>query len=202
MTKASPQHLWKTSRTTQPWAYALALFVLFAGLSVYSLRSNNLHMATLRDKVYAADKAGTGIDEALQNLRDYVGHHMNTNLSSGENAVYPPIQLKYTYDRLINAKASGSNDANARIYTDAQKYCEAKIPTGFSGRYRISCIQSYVASHHASSDYINSDLYKFDFYSPRWSPDVAGWSLVLAVLSFFAFVGLLIVALVRRRQAR
>ena len=31
-------------------------------------------------------------------------------------------------------------------------------------------------------------LYEFDFLSPTWSPDLAGWSLVLAVLTSLGFV--------------
>jgi preprotein translocase subunit SecF len=35
---------------------------------------------------------------------------------------------------------------------------------------------------------IPSALYKFDFVSPTWSPDLAGWSLVLSVLLLVAFI--------------
>lgn len=181
--------------------YVFAIFLVLTVCSAAALRSNYQHMTELRAKVYAADKADGDVVGALQNLRQYVGQHMNTSLSSGQNGVYPPIQLKYTYDRLIKAKSTQTQDQNAAIYTQAQKYCEAKIPTGFSGRYRISCIQDYVKRHNASPTYINPDMYKFDFYSPAWSPDLAGWSLVLTVLSLLVFAVLLAVRLIVRRRS-
>jgi hypothetical protein len=199
MDKRFAHHLWTQVRPIKPW-YFLALTLIFAALTVFGMRSNYAHMITLRNQVYAADKAGQGVDEALQQLRNFVGHHMNTRLSSGDTSVYPPIQLKYTYDRLITAKATQTSDYNAQIYTKAQKYCEKKIPNYVIGKYRVQCIQDYVTSHNASSTYISPDLYKFDFYSPNWSPDLAGISMVLAALSFFAFIS---IALARRliRQA-
>src|SRR5205814_1935226 len=113
----------------------------------------------------------------------YVTSHMNASLSAGPNAPYPPIQLQYTYDRAVQAAGTAVNAANAKIYTDAQHYCEQQIPNGFSGRYRITCVQTYVDSHGVKLPTIPDGLYKFDFLSPRWSPDLAGWSLIATVLS-------------------
>jgi hypothetical protein len=31
-------------------------------------------------------------------------------------------------------------------------------------------------------------LYKFAFVSPRWSPDLAGWSMLVSLLSAVAFI--------------
>jgi hypothetical protein len=200
MDKRYAHHLWTRIRPIKPW-YFLALTVFFAILSAYSLRNNYTHMVRLREQVYAADKAGQGVNEALQDLRGFVGHHMNTNLTTGDTSVYPPIQLKYTYDRLIQAKSQQTSDYNAQIYTKAQKYCESKIPSGFSGRYRIACIQRYVTSHNASATYISPDMYKFDFYSPRWSPDLAGGSIVLGIVSFAGFLVALLIRTVVRRSA-
>lgn len=187
MDKRYAHHLWTRIRPIKPW-YFLLLTVVFAGLAAYGLRSNYLHMVSLREQVYAADKSGKGVTEALQELRDFMGKHMNTNLTSGDTSVYPPLQLKYTYDRLVQAKGEQTSDYNARIYTNAQKYCEAKIPNYTIGKYRVQCIQQYIASHGRESVTIDPDLYKFDFYSPNWSPDLAGLSIVFACLSLLGFI--------------
>ncbi len=197
MDKRYQHHLSRQLQNIKPW-YVFVVFLIFTTVAIYELRSNNLHMAQLRENVYVADQQNKDVNGALQDLRDYVSHHMNTDLSGGDNSVYPPIQLKYTYDRLIRAKSQQTNDDNARIYTEAQKYCEAKIPSGFSGRYRISCIQDYVRKHNASTTYINPDLYKFDFYTPKWAPDLAGISIVLAFLSLLGFVVMLVLKLIGR----
>jgi hypothetical protein len=169
------------------------------------MRSNYETMTTLRDAVYAADKQqdahdGT-VEQALQDLRAYVGQHMNTRLSS-DNGVYPPIQLKYTYDRLQQAEQARVDALNSQIYPNAQAYCEAKYPGSFSGGPRVPCISQYVKEHGTIAQKIPSAIYTFDFVTPRWSPDLAGWSLALAVL-FFAlailrfFVGYLLKVLTR-----
>jgi hypothetical protein len=199
MDKRYAHYVWTKLRPVKP-LYVFIVFVLLASFSVYELRANNLHMADLRSQVYAADKSGKGVDTALQDLRAYVGQHMNTSLSSGQNGVYPPVQLKYAYDRLITAKSSQASDSNSRIYTDAQNYCQTKIPTGFSGRYRISCIQNYVKKHNASLTFIDPALYEFDFYSPKWSPDLAGFSLVLAILTLLGFFALIAVRRIYKHQ--
>lgn len=194
MDKRHLHHLWKRFRAVKPW-YFLVLAVISAAVCVYALRANNEHMSKLRDAVYSADKNDGDVAGSLQKLQSYVTSHMNTNLSGGPNAVYPPIQLKYTYDRLVQAesdKLAQQNSQNSQVYTDAQHYCEAKIPTGFSGRYRVSCIQDYITAH-GIKDPVNvlvvpDSLYKFDFVSPAWSPDLAGWSIVAAILAALLFV--------------
>jgi hypothetical protein len=146
------------------------------------MRANNLHMVKLRNAVYAADKNNGDIQAALKNLQAYVTTHMNTNLSTG-TGVYPPVQLKYTYDRLVQAQGAQLQQANANLYTEAQHVCEQQNPTDFSGRNRVPCIQQYVQAHSSApvAPPIPDSLYKFAFYSPRWSPDLAGWSLLMAI---------------------
>ena len=165
--------------------YFLAVAVLSTVVAVVALRSNNEHMITLRQAVYTADKNNTDIAQPLKELQNYVTTHMNTNLSSGPNAPYPPVQLKYTYERLVAANGSAVTAANNQIYTEAQKACEQQNSADFSGRNRVPCIEQYVKSHNAAMPPVISDsLYKFSFLSPTWSPDLAGWSLVVAALSY------------------
>jgi len=183
MNKRHLHHVWTKFRMIKPW-YFLAIGLLLGTVWIFALRANNQHMVKLRDAVYAADKSGQGVDTALNNLRQYIYGHMNTNPASGADAVYPPIQLKYTYDRLVAAENSRVAAVNTQVYTDAQHYCEQLYPGSFSGGPRVPCITDYVNSHGIKSQTIPDGLYKFSFISPRWSPDLAGWSELLAILSF------------------
>lgn len=170
--------------------YFLVIFVVSSAVCVGALRSNNQQMIKLRDAVYVADKNNTDIQQPLRELQGYVTTHMNTNLSSGPNAPYPPIQLKYTYERLVKSNGQAVADANNKIYSEAQKYCEQQNSTDFSGRNRVPCIEQFVNSRKSEMPPVISDsLYKFSFLSPKWSPDLAGWSLLLAVISLLLFVG-------------
>lgn len=155
---------------------------------VYSLRANNEHMFSLREAVYRADLSNSDVQTALGALQAYVVKHMNTDLSSGSNPIYPPIQLKYTYNRLVEQQANATTTASSQIYTDAQHYCETQNSTDYYGTNRVPCVSAYVQSHPvAKATPIPAELYKFDFVSPRWSPDLAGWSMVVAGLSLLAF---------------
>ncbi|HET8991968.1 MAG TPA: hypothetical protein VFN31_02975 [Candidatus Saccharimonadales bacterium] len=174
------------------------LTVLFGIICVFALRSNNSEMGKLRAEVYAADKNNGNVTLALQNLQKYVTHHMNTNLSAGNGSVYPPIQLKYTYERLLNAESDQAANSNSAIYTEAQDYCQGIIPNAFSGRTRVPCIEQYIQSHDSSLAVVPTSLYEFDFVSPSWSPDLAGYSLIATTLSFLALVVAIIYRLARR----
>lgn len=178
--KSYLHHLWTRIRVVKTW-YLFAAFAVFALVTVAALRSNYTGMTVLREAVYQADKDAGDVEKALQELRSYVSSHMNTGLDGG-NGVYPPIQLKYTYERLVKAEKDRVETATSQIYTDAQSHCEALYPGSFSGGPRVPCIEQYVKSHGTTARSIPDALYKFDFVSPRWSPDLAGWSLVLSLV--------------------
>jgi hypothetical protein len=180
MNKRYLHHVWTKVRPFKTWYFFVA-FVLCAGLAVVSLRQNYIRMTELRSAVYAADKSGGDVEKSLQELRAYVGAHMNTDLETS-SGVYPPIQLKHTYERLLQAEKDRVNKTNAAVYTEAQEHCERQHPESFSGGPRVPCIAQYVKDHGASARSIPDAQYKFSFVSPRWSPDLAGWGLVAAGL--------------------
>lgn len=162
--------------------YLGILATILAITTVIGLRANNEQMAKLRTQLYAADKAGVGVQQALNNLDQYVTHNMNTNLYTGTGGVYPPIQLRYTYNRILARYQAEVTSQNKNLYSNAQNYCQTVDPADFSGNSRVPCIESYVTSHAAKLPNIPTSLYEFDFISPIWSPGVAGWSIVLLVL--------------------
>lgn len=178
--------MWRNLRKVSYW-YILFACLLWTGIAVVALRNNNLRAIQLRDSVIAADKQDGDVETALRKLREFTYAHMNTNLASS-SSVYPPIQLKYRYERLVKA-AEDHAKTNNTVYADAQKYCEKNFPESFYGAGRLPCIQQYIDSHpvkEVAPPNIPDSLYKFDFVSPTWSPDLAGWSIVLA--SFFGFM--------------
>lgn len=173
------------------WVF-LTFFLVSAVVSLSALRSNNQQMIKLREAVNTADKDNADVSTALNNLRAYVYAHMNTSLSSGGNAIKPPIQLKYTYQRLQVAEKTRVESVNAQVYTDAQNFCQTQNPAAFSGRTRVPCVTDYVTTHGGvQAKPIAAGLYQFDFVSPAWSPDLAGWSLVLTILLFIIFVSII-----------
>jgi hypothetical protein len=160
--------------SAKTWLY---LFLATAIICVLALRHNNQTMANLRDDVYAADKSSGDVNTALNKLRAYVYAHMNTSLSSGGNNIKPPIQ------------ANQVQSANQQIYTDAELYCQS-INKAYFGTTRVPCVQNYVINHgiKAASINIPAGLYEFDFVSPAWSPDLAGFSLAASFIFLAAFL--------------
>lgn len=202
MNKRRIHHLWTKVRWIKPW-YFLVLAIISTVICVFALRANNQHMIVLRDAVYKADKDNTDIQKPLQNLRAYVTSHMNTDLNTGKSTVYPPIQLKYTYDRQVQAQVNQLTDSNTGLYSAAQAYCEAQNHTDFSGHNRVPCIEQYVQSHTTQPlAPIPDSLYKFSFVTPRWSPDLAGWSMLAAILSGLLFVATFAISRLMRRYSR
>jgi len=184
MNKRHLHHVWRLYRRLKPWYFIVAV-VVFGVISLVALRHNNEQMVRLRDAVYTADQKNGDVEGAMRNLRQYIYGHMNTSLSSGPNAVHPPIQLKYTYERLQQAQESVLGRGNSALYNEAQAYCDTQTSLGSEV---ISCIQQYASSHGGQLTAIPDSLYKFDFTAAKWSPDLAGWSLVLAVLSALGFL--------------
>lgn len=195
MDKRYLHHVWRKLRPINQWYFLIAA-VFFLAVSVYALRQNNLTAISLRDEVVAADKANKDVEQKLHNFRVFVYSHMNADLSSG-GGVQHPIQLKYRYDRLVAAEKKRVEQSSGGVYNKAQEVCEQKFPAGAvgaSGGGRIACIENYVTQNGgASANPIPDDLYKFNFVSPRWSPDLAGFSIILtgifSVIFIIRFVG-------------
>jgi hypothetical protein len=183
--KAQLHHFWTRIEPIKT-LYLLVALVVSVTVCVTALRNNNLQMVKLRSVVYSADQNNGNVNGTLKTLQSYVVNHMNTNLSDGNGSVYPPIQLKYTYQRLQQAAESSANAAKTQIYTEAQTYCQTLDPTDFSGKNRVPCIENYVTTHPVSTPTIPTAMYEFDFVSPTWSPDLAGWSLLISALLFVA----------------
>lgn len=200
MNKREEHHLWKNLRKLS-YGYFLVICLVSAIIAVMALRHNNITAIQLRDNVSSVDKQNGDTETALKGLRQYVYSHMNTDLASS-TSVYPPVQLKYRYERLLAAQKQQVTDTNSKIYSDAQKHCEQLMPTGVSLN-RVPCIQQYLDTHPLASEQVIPDsLYKFDFASPIWSPDVAGWSLLIFVLALLLFIVRLIAERWLRHQLK
>lgn len=186
MSKRHAHSAWSKFKPLNPW-YLLILAGISGFICVVAMRQNNLQMIKLRDQVFAADKDNGDVEKALRELRTYVYAHMNTNLSSS-NGIKPPIQLKYRYERLVKAEKDRVSQANAKIYNDAQKHCESQISRQVFGGAKISCVKDYVSSHGIKESAVPDGLYKFDFVSPAWSADLAGISMLAAIIFLLLFV--------------
>ena len=165
--------------------------IVFGVISGLSLVNNSKEAKRRYEVLIAVDKSGGDVEGALNSLREYVYAHMNTTIGS-PNGIKPPIQLKGTYDRLVAESQAKAAESNKKIYAEAQSYCEQRYPAGTLQSGRVPCVTEYITNKGVNVEPVSEALYQFDFVSPIWSPDVAGWTMLASILSFMAFFILLL----------
>lgn len=162
----------------------IVLFILSVFVSATFLRLNNIGMLERRKAVLAADEAGNEdtLKDRLYDLQRYVSAHMNTDMGKG-------LYLEYSYRRDAKTaydEAAKDSNSNGNIYKKAQEVCAPQF-SGWSYAY-IQCTTNEIAKYPSSQNLISSvDLpdansYRHVYQSPTWSPDFAGWSVVLCVV--------------------
>lgn len=159
----------------------LVLLILASFVAASFLRLNNIGMVERRTAVINADASGKQDDiiRRLSDLQQYVTAHMNTDLGKG---VY--LETSYNHDlQAWQTTAYGDANPNGNIYKKAQDVCAPKF-THYSTAY-LQCTTSELAKYPAAADpgsgtgAPNSANYIHDYVSPIWSPDFAGWSVVV-----------------------
>ena len=159
-------------------------FLVFVALSFVGLSMNSREAKNRYDTLIAVDQAGGDVAGALDDLRTYIYGHMNTQIGS-DTGIRPPIQLQGTFERLVAQREREAGQTNEELYQQAQDDCELRNPNGFSGSNRLDCIAAYVDQNGVQGGVdivVEDDLYKFDFAPPRWSADLAGFSILLSIV--------------------
>jgi hypothetical protein len=172
----------------------IVLLVISGFIAATFLRLDNIGMVQRREAVLSADKEGdqTTIIQRLYDLQRYVSAHMNTDLGRG---VY--LESSYTRD-LQNWQSTqyGDSNPNGNIYEKAQEVCAPRF-SHYSTAY-LQCTTSELEKYPAAADPANStskprqEAYIHSYTSPFWSPDFAGWSVVI----FIVVLGLILVRFV------
>lgn len=160
-------------------------------------------MVQRRNAVISADNAGdpTKIADRLLELQRFVTAHMNTDMGRG---VYLDASYKRDYQKADAAAADGSNP-NGNIYKKAQEVCAPKF-TRYSNAY-LQCTLTELAKYPAGSSLesqvtLNQNLYVHDYISPVWSPDFAGFTVVITGLLALIIVVRLISLVILRTMLR
>ena len=182
----------------------IVLLVLAGFISATFLRLNNIGMVERRKAVYAADIVGDNsmTQSRLYDLQRYVSAHMNTEMDKG-------VLLVATYNRdkqeLIAAKAASA--ANGNIYKKAQDVCMPQY-TSWSLSY-VQCTVNELAKYPEGESLndsvsLSAVTYVHVYSSPLWSPDFAGWSLVVCVVILIMiisrFTGVIILKILLRQH--
>lgn len=175
------------------------LLVLAMFLAATFLRLNNTGMIARRNAVASADKTGDVemITQRLAELQQYTSEHMNADTGT--------MYLQEQYNRDVQKQAQQASESGSERALEIRREAEAVCKPQFNG-WSPAYVQCYVneLNKHPSDEVIadatppSSSLYKYSFASPVWSPDFAGWSIVLVGLLAIAIVGRLLGLLILR----
>jgi hypothetical protein len=165
------------------WQLVL-LLILASFVAMTFLRLNNVGMIERRAAVIAADEAGDQavIQDRLYDLQRYVAQHMNTDM--GEKGV--PLEQSFLRDYEARLEqASGQQNANGDIFKISNEICRARVSRSLTAHK--DCMTTELAKYPAGNDLVYeitlpSEPYYHSFASPLWSPDFAGWSVVVVVI--------------------
>ncbi len=201
--KRTIRHSIKHIQAVKTWQL-LILLVLALFISATFLRLNNTGMLARRAAVVNADKNGNA-DEMMARLADlqsFTTSHMNA-----DTGVFD-LQEQYNRDvKAVIASASGNTDGYDSPQARADAICNPNLQTrGYSKAYQ-DCMLRELSREGQVIDPAkivlpSPLLYRYTFASPLWSPDFAGWSVLVALLLALAIVLRLAVLVLLRLMLR
>ena len=195
----------KNLQRVKTWQLII-LLIIASFIAATFLRLNNIGMVERRAAVLSADEAGNDdvIIQRLYDLQQYVTSHMNTDMGTG---VYLEQSYKRDSQAALNA-ASADTNPNGNIYKKAQEVCGPRFSV-YSTAY-LQCTTSELEKYPAADELVQAAKlppvtgYVHVFSSPAWSPDFAGWSVVVCIVLLLMIVvrmvGLGILKLLLRRH--
>lgn len=170
----------KNLQRVKTWQLII-LLIIVGFVAATFLRLNSIGMVQRREAVINADKEGNEDDiiTRLYDLQRYVAAHMNTDLGRG-------VYLEHSYNRdLQNWQENeyGTSNPNGNIYKKAQDVCAPQF-SRYSYAY-LQCTTNELAKYPAAADPATDtskprqEAYIHAFSAPLWSPDFAGWSVLV-----------------------
>lgn len=186
------------------WQLALVL-VLLVFVAATFMRMNNIGMIQRREAVMSADAQGDSevLQSRLYDLQRHAASHMNADTGV--------IYLQASYDRAAEAakqRAESETQGGSNIYKKIEE--EVCGPRARANGWRwpdaryIACQRTELAKYPAAEQgsgavtLPNKELFRHSFVSPVWSPDFAGFSVLLCLLVTLVIIGRFIGILILR----
>ena len=188
--KRTIRHSIKYAGAIKTWQL-LILLILTLFVAATFLRLNNTGMLARRNAVESADKAGDAqeIQSRIYDLQRFAAAHMNA-----DTGVFY-LQEQYNRDvRAAIAAASGGNyDGYDSPQARADAICNPNLQIhGYSKAYQDCMLRELSKEGQvvdpATITLPNSAMYRYSFISPLWSPDFAGWSVLVSIALMVAIV--------------
>lgn len=187
----------------------IVLFIMSAFIAATFLRLNNIGMDSRRQAVYVADReASPTLSARLYDLQRYVSAHMNADPGR--------VALEHSYER-DNQKRKEEYAAQAATTPNGDAYQRAEAVCGPIARAQgwrwpdmryTNCLSEQL-DKIPGGDTVKQEFqplppeaYYHTFVTPAWSPDFAGWSVVITGVIGLIIVGRLLLLVVLRMVLR
>lgn len=201
--RSTKRSLWRLDHI-KTWQL-IVLFLLATVISATLLRLNNVGMVERRDAVDRADAAGDqyAVADALYDLQRYSAEHMNADTGDIYLDNLYTIKVEELTKEAEAANAE-SSEKSAEILRAAYETCKNRYP-GYSSAYTL-CVgeeQKKIPDNSIGITVVQfpePSLYRHSFISPLWSPDYAGWSVVVTALIGVAVIVRFLLGLYLRWQ--
>lgn len=170
----------KRIQTVKTWQLAL-IFLLMSFVSASLLRLNNVGMIERRDAVMSADQSCDRevLKNRLYDLQRYVSSHMNTDL--GSRGVALENLYNCDYQEALSKQQSYQNE-HGNIFQKVQEICAPRYSSN-SQAYK-DCVNTELANFPQGQELADlvalpTEPYYHSFVSPKWSPDFAGFAVLI-----------------------
>ena len=202
------------------WQLLLALIPLLF-LTATFLRFDHLKMHADGKEITSQAEIDQNLTTTLTNLKQYTESHIIINFieKNGRNVLTfgtGPFYLENQYNRKATTalaeaenqlKQTGDNNPNGNIFAKAMEICKPQaIAHGWAWNSPgyLNCMTGVINSYPSTDQLTTSlaanipptSLYRYDFSSPVWAPNLAGFSVLLCLLIFILillrFIGFLI----------
>lgn len=164
--------------------YLFIIAIVFALTSIVALRFNNKKAAVLAKQVRDKDALAVDVRNDLTKLQQFVIKHMNSSVK---------VELSSSYERAVTKAKAGNVNVNGDLYAEAQAACDRQ---GVGSVAQAQCVQEYLnarvspAQNAQPVQLPERSSFVYAFAAPNWTPDIAGFSLLGAII--FGLAGLLV----------
>ena len=218
---------WQLLLALIPLFFLTATFLRFDHLKMDALKTKVLQADQGKTadgkEVTSQDEIDNNLKQTISDLKKYTDSHIIVNFieKNGQNTLVfgtGPFYLENQYNRKATAalaeaekklKETGDSNPNGNVFAKAMESCKPQaIANGWAWNSPgyLNCMTSIINSYPTTDQITTSltakipptSLYRYDFSSPVWAPDLAGFSLLLCIFLTLIIIGRFLIFLAIR----
>lgn len=216
---------WQLLLALIPLLFLTATFLRFDHLKMHDLKNKVLQADQGKTadgkEITSQEEIDNNLKATLTELKQYTYSHIVINFieKNGRNVLTfgtGPFYLENQYNRKATTalaeaenqlKQTGDSNPNGNVFAKAMETCKPQAIThgwAWNSPGYLNCMTGVINSYPSTDQLTTSlaanipptSLYRYDFSSPVWAPNLAGFSILFCLLIFILillrFIGFLI----------